>query len=258
MIVFEYDKTFEGLLTVVFDAYSRKSFPDALVEKGDQLPLFHDLLVHSVTDEKKAQRVWNGLEKKLSNGALRALTWCWLSELPEVDMLLFRYIRKAIDVPRSIEVNFGDSDVLEVSKVWKQVNWERLRILQFLRFQKAADGTYFAAIEPQINALSLTIDHFQNRFADQKWIIYDIKRRYGYYYDLKEVHRITFDENERAQVTHLFTGILDESLMDKDEQLFQNLWRTYFKAVSIKERANPRKHRQDMPVRYWKYITEKQ
>ena len=102
MIVFEYDKTFEGLLTVVFDAYSRKSFPDALVEKGDQLPLFHDLLVHSVTDEKKAQRVWNGLEKKLSNGALRALTWCWLSELPEVDMLLFRYIRKAIDVPRSM------------------------------------------------------------------------------------------------------------------------------------------------------------
>lgn len=29
MIVFRYDRTFEGLLTVVFDAYSRKSFPDA-------------------------------------------------------------------------------------------------------------------------------------------------------------------------------------------------------------------------------------
>ena len=26
----------------------------------------------------------------------------------------------------------------------------------------------------------------------------------------------------------------------------------------IKERLNPRKHRQDMPVRYWKYLTEKQ
>ena len=54
------------------------------------------------------------------------------------------------------------------------------------------------------------------------------------------------------------TFVLDESLMDKDEKLFQQLWKTYFKAICIKERMNPRKHRQDMPVRYWKYLTEKQ
>ena len=53
-------------------------------------------------------------------------------------------------------------------------------------------------------------------------------------------------------------GRLDEELMDKDERLFQQLWKTYFKAICIKERWNPRKHRQDMPVRYWKYLTEKQ
>mgnify|MGYP002228844907 CR=1 FL=1 len=49
-----------------------------------------------------------------------------------------------------------------------------------------------------------------------------------------------------------------KSLMDGDEQLFQSLWKTYFKAICIKERLNPRKHKQDMPVRYWKYLTEKQ
>ena len=54
------------------------------------------------------------------------------------------------------------------------------------------------------------------------------------------------------------TGMLDESLMDGDEQLFQSLWKTYFKAICIKERLNPRKHTQDMPVRYWKYLPEKQ
>ncbi|MBV3583540.1 DUF4130 domain-containing protein, partial [Phocaeicola dorei] len=32
----------------------------------------------------------------------------------------------------------------------------------------------------------------------------------------------------------------------------------YFKSICIKERWNPQKHRQDMPVRYWKYLTEKQ
>ena len=56
---------------------------------------------------------------------------------------------------------------------------------------------------------------------------------------------------------HIATGRLDESMMDADEKLFQDMWRTYFKAIAIKERINLRKQRQDMPVRFWKYLTEK-
>ena len=43
----------------------------------------------------------------------------------------------------------------------------------------------------------------------------------------------------------------------EDEQLFQQLWRTYFKTIAIKERINPKLHRQNLPVRFWKYLTEK-
>jgi len=256
MLLFLFDNTFEGLLTAVFEAYSRRTFPDELLVEGEQLPLFYDEAFTVITDEKKAGRVWRGLQKKLSDVALSSLAQCWLAELPEVPMLLFRYIRKAIDSPVSIETNFADADVLELSKIWKKVDWERIRLLQFVRFQKAADGTFFAAMEPQFNALPLTIHHFKDRFADQRWLIYDIKRAYGYYYDLKEVREVTFGEDSREG--HLLTGMLDESLMDKDEKLFQRLWKTYFKAICIKERLNPRKHKQDMPVRYWKYLTEKQ
>ena len=34
MIIFVYDKTFEGLLTAVFDAYSRRTFPDLFSNRG--------------------------------------------------------------------------------------------------------------------------------------------------------------------------------------------------------------------------------
>jgi len=256
MIIFVFDNTFEGLLTSVFEAYSRRVFPDALFPEGEPLPLFHDEVFTVITEEEKAKRVWRGLQKKLSSGALSCLAQCWLAEEAEKPMLLFRYIRKAIDAPRSIETNFADPDVLEFSRMWKRVDWERLRMLQFIRFQKAADGTFFAAVEPEKNALPLAIDHFKDRFADQPWLIYDIKRAYGFYYDLKEVRQVTFEEGSREG--HLVTGMLDESLMDKDEKLFQQLWKTYFKAICIKERLNPRKHKQDMPVRYWKHMTEKQ
>ena len=256
MTVFVYDKTFEGLLTAVFDAYSRRSFPDLLLAEGEPFPLFYDEAVTICTDDAKVDRVWKGLQKRLSAMALSVITVTWLSELPETDMLLFRYIRKAIDAPRTIELNFGDPDVLEVSKVWKKVTNERLRVIQFLRFQKAVDGTFFAAVKPVYNVLPLTLAHLKDRFADQKWLIYDMKRRYGFYYDLHTVEEVTFDDD--GQAAHLITGMLDESLMDKDEKLFQQLWKTYFKAICIKERLNPRKHKQDMPVRYWKHMTEKQ
>lgn len=256
MTIFIFDNTFEGLLTSVFEAYSRRTFPDALLPEGEPLPLFHEEVFTVITEEEKAKRVWRGLQKKLSSGALSCLAQCWLAEEAETPMLLFRYIRKAIDAPRSIETNFADPDVLEFSRMWKRMDWERLRMLQFIRFQKAADGTFFAAVEPEKNALPLAIDHFKDRFADQPWLIYDIKRAYGFYYDLKEVRQVTFEEGSREG--HLVTGMLDESLMDKDEKLFQQLWKTYFKAICIKERLNPRKHKQDMPVRYWKHMTEKQ
>jgi len=45
---------------------------------------------------------------------------------------------------------------------------------------------------------------------------------------LKEVRQVTFEEGSREG--HLVTGMLDESLMDKDEKLFQQLWKTYFKS----------------------------
>ena len=254
MTSFIYDKTFEGLLTAVFDAYFRKTFPEALLAEGEPLPLFCDEAFTIYTDNGKAERVWKGLQNKLSRTAVSCLTTCWLSELPEVDMLLFRYIRKAFDAPASIELNFGDADVLEVTKIFKKVTNERERVLQFLRFQKATDGTFFAAIEPMYNVLSLVVSHFQDRFADQKWLIYDLKREYGYYYDLSTVTEVRFEDKE----SHLLSGILSDDLMVQDEKLFQQLWKEYFKSIAIKERLNPKLHKQHLPVRFWKYLTEKQ
>lgn len=254
MIVFQYDKTFEGLLTCVFEAYERRVFPDLLQGEEEPLPLFYTDVVSVLTDGLRSSRVWKGLEGKLSPAGLSVITNCWLSELPEADRLIFRYIRKAIDGPVSIELNFGDPDVLQATQIAKKVSQERCRVIQFTRFQKAIDGTYFAALEPLYNVLSLTLGYFKDRFADQKWMVYDVKRVYGFYYNLKDVTEIRFAE----QLPHLLSGKLSPELMSADELLFQQLWKTYFKSITIRERANPKLHRQNLPVRFWKYLTEKQ
>lgn len=89
MTVFQYDSTFEGLLTALFDAYYRRTFPDLLLTEKEPLPLFHEEVHQVVTDAEKTERVWKLLSRKLSRRALASLTYCWLSETPEAAMLLF-------------------------------------------------------------------------------------------------------------------------------------------------------------------------
>lgn len=254
MTAYYYDRTFDGLLSCVFEAFDRKEFPNIICRLGEPLPLFCDLLLTVATGMEQSGRVWRGLEKRLSLSALHQLTVSWLSEEEDIDNVMFRYICKTFSSKTSIEMNFGDPDVLSLNQTTRRVLYEQHRMKQFIRFQKAADGTYFAALEPMYNVLPLAIDHFRDRFSDQPWLIYDIKREYGYYYNMKSVERITFTEKGN----HLVTGLLEEEMMANDERLFQELWRTYFKAICIKERLNPRKHRQDLPARFWKYLTEKQ
>ena len=253
MIIFHYDKTFEGLLTAVFDAYSRKTFPDKLMGPDDIEPLFVNESFSVITDDEKSGRVWKSLEKKLAKITLNMISYVWLSELEGSDELIFRYIRKTFDSNVSIEMNFADDDVLQLRNIAQKVNREKHRLIEFVRFQKTADGIFFAPVAPDHNALPLTLSHFTDRFADQKWIIYDTKRNYGYFYDQKKVTEMTLDN------TDLFPdGKIDETLMDKDEQMFQKMWKAYFKSMTIKERINLKLHRQHLPKRYWKYLTEKQ
>ncbi len=253
MTAFIYDKTFEGLLCCVFFAFEAKETPDLLLQDEEVKPLFLEKSFTIITEPEKAKRVWTGLEKKISSSACQMLLLVWMSELPEVDLLIFRYVCKAFKAEKSIELNFGDTDVIRCTEIFKKVTFSSRKIIQFVRFQKTSDGIYFAPISPDFNVISLVADHFKERYADQQWIIYDTKRKFGLYYNLHTIEEITFSEEPVNT-----SGKLKPEQMDADEQLYQQMWKNYFKTMAIKERINPKLQRQHMPVRFWKYLTEMQ
>ena len=253
MTCFTYDKTFEGLLCCVFFAYEIRERPDILLETDDVKPLFSDKSFNIITEKKKSSRVWKGLQKKISASACQMILTVWISEIPAVDLLLFRYICKAFDSKESIELNFGDPDVLQCVDIYKKVQSSARKIIQFVRFQKTKDGIYFAPIAPDYNTITLIANHFKERYADQEWIIYDTKRKYGIYYNLHKVTEITFTETI-SPVTN--SGKLKTDQLDEKEQLFQKMWKEYFNTMAIRERLNPKLQRRNMPVQYWKYLTE--
>jgi probable DNA metabolism protein len=258
MTVYIFDNTFDGLLTAVFDSFFRKQQKVMLLVDGEQLPLFAEAPHQVVTDSEKAERVWKGLEKYLSKDGLHMIAISWLSEERALNQPLFNFICKVFRMKlKGVDRNASDEDVLVVRNTCRRVLHEQLRMKQFIRFQKAKDGTYLAVVSPDHNVLPLIIDHFQDRFNDQPWLIYDAHRHYGYYYDGTATPiRITF-EDESAVPFSLENGKLDTDVLSENDQIFQDLWRSYFKAICIKERINPKKQLSDMPRRYWKYMTEK-
>jgi len=252
MLYYLYDGAFEGFLSCVFDVYYRNEKPARIVNEDTTIPLFTD--THQViTDRDKAGRVFEGLKKKISKSAIHMLYYCHLSELPDIELILLRYIQKALASPISIEVNFADDDVLALSKIYKKVSNERTHILQFVRFQKTADGMYFAVMDPIYNVLPLCADFFQDRYADQQWLIYDTRRNFGLFYDLTKTEIVRFEHPP----VHLKTGKINAEQQDDYEKAFQELWKDYLQAITIQSRKNLRLQRQFMPKRFWKYLTEK-
>lgn len=251
MPTYVFDASFEGLLCSVFTAFSRGERPLRLKRNDASPTLFNEeLQVATLADQ--ADRVWNALKRRLSPGELNALAASFLSDDPEFETTLFRIICRIFSDGAHSVRDFSSPDIIAMLRHARRVNFEAHRVLQFMRFQKAADGTYFGMMEPAYDVMPQAVEHFRDRFSDSRFIIYDKLRHYGYSYADGTLRRIRLPDAE-----NFIDGKLPEALSDPEEQLFQQLWRTYFNAIAIPERRNPRKQVQDMPRRFWKYLTEK-
>lgn len=254
MLIFCYDGTFEGLLACIFEGYSRKRFPDEIQSEGKQPENLFAETIKIESDSGKAERVWKGIQEKLSAKNRQLLYYAFLSEEEGIEMKILRFARRLFSEKTNIETDLGDPDVLDVIQNARKVKKEAMRMLQFVRFQQTKDGLYFCGIEPMYDVIPLTIQHFKKRFADQQWLLYDLKRNYGAFYNKKTVEEAVLTSSE----INRNTGQASENVLNEGDAFYQTLWKSYFENICIKERKNLRLQRHHMPRRFWKYLTEKQ
>ena len=124
----------------------------------------------------------------------------------------------------------------------------------FIRFQETADGIFYAPISPDYNVLPLVAGFFKNRYADQKWLIYDLSRNYGLFYDTHQIEAVQLDEKPKLQAG---SSYLADGLTSDGEGLFGLLWQDYFKSTNIPARKNMKLHVRHVPKRYWHLLNEK-
>lgn len=252
-----YDGSFEGLLTCIFEAYYRHENPAFITENkknklNKQNTLFELLEkeddsfipVNIETDINKYNRVYNAIINKISTEALDTIYHVFLSELSGFEIWILDYIRFGFKIGFDINKYLQDSRVLKMIKTERKVVVEVSRMLGFIRFEKFNDF-YYSAYESDHNITSLITPHFTERFADQNFIIHDIKRELASIYNKKTWY-----------ITSLTQSNISSLINTQFNCPYEELWKNYFQNTSIKERENSKNQKRQMPKRYWKHLPE--
>lgn len=251
-IDYRYDGTFPGLLSVVFEIYASKNQPRSIEKIYKSAEGLFSNTVYIQTEEIHSKRVLAGLERKMSTIAIKNLYKTMLTELSGAEMHIYGMIKHAFSNVKNIESDYRNQHVSEINKLARKINKEVHRMHAFVRFQKSADDIYMATITPDYDVIPLIGSHFEHRYKDQEWLIYDIKRDYGLYFDkvkvtIVQLNNIPLDSKKR----------ISKSVLNEKEDTFEKLWRQYYHSTNIPERKNLKLHLQHVPKRYWKYLPEK-
>lgn len=237
---YRYDGSFDGLLTVIFDAYPDRGNIGEVLAETEQLRFdFDEIWVP--TDEEKAHRVETYLRKNISAEFFHQLRACFLSYRREKDTVAVRTVYRAMTVGSKI-MNLAEDDVITMFDIVRQVLRERHRYLGLVRFREMTDGTLLSIIEPKNNVLPLLLSHFKARLGNQTFAIFDQKRAVLAYYD-------------GTAFELFFTESVEEHLAEEEENT-QELWKIFHRSIAIRERSNRKLQQQNLPKYYWKHLVE--
>ena len=168
-----------------------------------------------------------------------------LAEREGLESSLLRYLVLALRYGDRVNGNLVDPAVRDVVTVSRKASRELHRFKGILRFEKLRDGAYLARMEPDHNILQPLALHFSRRLRAENWFIYDVRRRSA----------------ARWHQGSLQIGLIEQFTappLSPEERKIQALWQAFFRTIAIPDRRNPRLQRSNMPMKYWKYLTEKQ
>lgn len=241
--VYIYDGSFEGFLTVVFEAW-KVNAPIIDIRVGDNLtPGFFDNDIYITIDQEKASRVLLWIEEKLPKGTAERVYDYFVSEDEGCEKRIYMYLKSCHRLGQWVDSFLTDDGVLDFLKAEKHFDNEFHRMCGFTRFTILEGDVMFAEIVTDFNQLLRLARFFLDRMPGQRFMIYDSKR-----------HKAVICDGFRWGIVEDITTESIEKKKSNDD--FERLWRGYLKALTIEERKNYKLQKQLVPLKYRKNITE--
>jgi len=244
-MIYLIDDTYESLLTAIFEVYAAKDFDAQLSRDQTRISLFETRTI--APDHEKANRVLDGIKKRLGSGFVYDLYCLYLADTENSSNIALQYVIAGFKNSKNIRGALQIGAVKDAQALIRRVGLEAHRLKGLVRFRKFSDDPpiFVSDIEPDHNILPLIARHFALRFGNENFVIRDRKR------DLA-----IFCAGGKWSIAALGVDEVQTVLQTTDH--IETLWKGYYKHIAIKERKNIRQQLNYMPKRYHKHILETQ
>ena len=239
-LIYCYDGSFEGFLCCVFESYAKHEGLFAIFSEEDFQPTLYDTRFIQ-TDRGHSDRVYRKVFS-LSQEAARLLRLGFLTCLPEMEMHLYRMIRKLLQDGPGFLRDMTDPTLYPILKAVRSMKGEAHLLKGFVRFSDLS-GVLGSEIEPKNRVLPILRSHFCSRYYNETFFIYDRTHR-----------EVLLYASGKSMIMPRYH--FEMAPPDAEEASYRLLWKRFYDTVAIKERKNPRCRMTNMPKRFWSTMTE--
>jgi len=249
MTIFTCTDNFESMMTCIYDAWSaRLGHANIRLETEPilQTKLFCDY-IHVDADPKKVQKIVQSIQQKISFVAYQSVFSAAMSFNENKLDCIYRFLVLGYHYGSSVLNMLQEPAVSAFFELNRKVNNEAHFFREFIRFSAIGDNSLVSHIEPKCNILTFVAPAFADRMPSENWLIIDDKRRIA----------IVHPADESFYLTTLSEEEFDTFLQSNNQpDEFIDLWKGFFRSISIKERESYRRQRTMMPLWYRKNATE--
>ena len=236
--VYLYDGKYNSLVCLVIELLKSKINPlNIKSEENYEMNLLNEK-VYLKLDLKNLS-----IFKKLPAIITKTIWYIFLSDSKDKELLIYEFLKLTLKYKEEVFRYRNIEEINQVLKITKYVGSEAHKLKGFLRFKFINNKFYYAEMEPNNNVIFILANHFKKRL-NEPWIIHDLKRNMYAIYDLKKVSYIYGHE------------FMNFSLDIDSDKEYEDLWKTFFKTIGIKERKNLKCQMNFMPKRYWNHMIE--
>ena len=168
-MIYEYDGSFEGFLTCIFESYAQKEVLTA-ISCGEDIPFMLFPVRTVLTDRDHAARVYRKVVK-LSPEAADLLRRGFLTCLPDREMHLYRLVVKLLEEGPRFLRDLSDETLYPILRAVRHLNGEVHQYKGFVRFSDLG-GVLGGEIEPKNRVLPLLRRHFCDRYRNERFFLY--------------------------------------------------------------------------------------
>ena len=255
MVLFVCEDCIDGIFSGIYDAWASRLGHGNVglrISGMENLELFAEYRT-AITDAEKARKVADTIRCRMGETCYEYVYQAALADdggkADDIYRVLVMGLSKYTDpyTAHHLMDKLQDPYVERVFRLSQRVGREAARYIEFVRFRELENGVLFSEIEAEGQILPLIGDHFSDRFPNEHFMICDH-------------HRGDCLIHMSGRPWFIWKSAAEELTADlklsHTEQEIQQLWRTFCRSISIRERENGRLQMQFWPLKYRKWMTE--